>query len=237
MKTKEKKRKNYITIGEFLRRTKGKRVAAALGLAVMLGMMGCAGKDDTSGTSQEKTSKEADMEKDASERQEEPDGGAEDGEKEDAPMQEGEWEKEEPVLAQGKKPGESEEGGEEAAKDRETAKASAGDGQAVTVSQETEHLSGKVQEPTVDGMMLAQTTLVDEDGMVTLLEVDEAKKIPVRFTQDTKVEHWMIQGGGAGIDMRDAAVSDLEEGMGVELEGYFEGETFVAARVIMEEDV
>ena len=34
--------------------------------------------------------------------------------------------------------------------------------------------------------------------------------------------------------MREAAVSDLEEGMGVELEGYYEGETFVATRVIME---
>ena len=86
-------------------------------------------------------------------------------------------------------------------------------------------------------MTLAQTTLTDEDGMVTLLDVDEAEKIPVRFTEDTKVEHWTIQDGGAGIDMRDAAVSDLEEGMGVELEGHYEGGTFVATRVIMEEYV
>lgn len=39
------------------------------------------------------------------------------------------------------------------------------------------------------------------------------------------------------IDMRDAGVSDLEEGMGVELEGYYDGDTFVATRVIMEEYV
>lgn len=102
------------------------------------------------------------------------------------------------------------------------------------VAQELEHLGGKVQEPQESGMTLAQTTLLDEDGMVTLLEVKDAKKIPVKFTEDTMVEHWTIQGGGAGIDMREAGVSDLEEGMGVELEGYYDGETFVAARVIIE---
>ena len=84
---------------------------------------------------------------------------------------------------------------------------------------------------------LAQTTLMDEEGMVTLLDVKDAKKIPVKFTADTKVEHWTIQGGGAGIDMRAAEVSDLEEGMGVEVEGYYEEETFVAVKVIMEEYV
>lgn len=110
-------------------------------------------------------------------------------------------------------------------------------GQTINLSQGTEHLGGKVQSPQADGMILAQTTLLDENGMVTLLEVEDAKKIPVRFTADTKAEHWIIQGGGAGIDMKEASLSDLEEGMGVELEGCFEGETFVAARVIIEEYV
>ena len=107
--------------------------------------------------------------------------------------------------------------------------------QTMNPSRGTEHLGGKVQAPQADGMILAQTTLVDEDGMVTLLEVADAKKIPVIFTGDTKAEHWIIQGGGAGIDMKEASLSDLEENMGVELEGYFEGENFVATRVIIEE--
>lgn len=38
-----------------------------------------------------------------------------------------------------------------------------------------------------------------------------------------------------GIDMQDAAFSDLKEGMSVELKGYFDGEVFVAAKVIMED--
>lgn len=236
MRTKEKKRKNYVTIGEFLRRTKGKWVMAAIGLAVILGMTGCAGKGDVSEKPQENITAEAEMPEETEHdtaKQENADGGTEkerEGENgsEIPKTQEGEWAREEPVPAQGKENEEPPESGSEAAKEPEK------EGQAVTLSQETEHLAGKVQKPQADGMTLAQTTLMDEDGVVTLLEVKDAKNIPVKFTQDTKVEHWTIQGGGAGIDMREAAVSDLEEGMGVELEGYYEGETFVATRVIME---
>ncbi len=101
----------------------------------------------------------------------------------------------------------------------------------------TEFLGGKVQNPQADGMTLAQTTIVDENGSVTMLDMKDAKRISVKFTPDTKVEHWTIQGGGAGIDMQAAEVSDLEEGMGVEVEGYYEEETFVAVKVIMEEYV
>lgn len=107
-------------------------------------------------------------------------------------------------------------------------------GQKLNRAEGTESLGGKVQSPQEDGMILAQTTQLDGDGMVTMLNVEDAKKIPVKFTADTKVEHWTIQGGGAGIDMQEASFSDLEEGQGVEVEGNFEGETFVAARVIIE---
>lgn len=107
-------------------------------------------------------------------------------------------------------------------------------GQTLNRAEGTESLGGTVQSPQEDGMILAQTTVPDEDGMVTLLNVEDAKKIPVKFTEDTKVEHWTIQGGGAGIDMQEASFSDLEEGQGVEVEGNFEGETFVATRVIIE---
>lgn len=230
MRTKEK---NYVTMVEFLRRTKERRMAAAIGLAVILGMTGCAGKEGTLGNPQKNIS--SGTEHDTA-RQENTDGGTENGQEgesgSDVPKtQEGEWAREDPVPAQGKENEEPEGSGGEAAKEPEK------QGQAVAMSQDTAHLGGKVQAPQADGMTLAQTTLTDEDGMVTLLDVDEAEKIPVRFTEDTKVEHWTIQDGGAGIDMRDAAVSDLEEGMGVELEGHYEGGTFVATRVIMEEYV
>ncbi len=216
MRTKVRKRKNYVTAEKFSLRMKEKQMAAAIGLVVIVGMTGCVGKEGAQENPQENVSAGAENE------QEDQNGSV-------VPAtQEGEWAREEPVSAQEKvneKPEES--GGEEPIEPEK-------EGQEVAILQETAHLGGKVQAPQADGMTLAQTTLVDEDGMVTLLDVEEAKKIPVRFTKDTKVEHWTIQGGGAGIDMREAALSDLEEGMSVELEGYYEAGTFVATRVIME---
>ena len=99
----------------------------------------------------------------------------------------------------------------------------------------TEHLGGKVQSITDDGMIFAQTTILGEDSMVTLVDEKDAKKTSVKFTADTKVEHWVIQGGGAGIERQDAAVSDIRAGQGVELEGNYEGDIFVAAKVLIEE--
>lgn len=128
---------------------KRKRELAALGLALVLGVTGCAGRE-----------------------------AVHEDVLEEAGIQESEWEREEPVSASGKEP---------------------------------------------------------EDEV--LVDVKDAKKIPIRFTEGMKVEHWTIQGGGAGIDMQDAAVSDLKESMTVELEGYYDGEVFMATKVIMEEDV
>lgn len=119
MRTQRRKRKNYVIMGEFLRRMKKKqeekecgmrrekRLVAAFGLAMMLGVTGCAGSGDTSGTPQENVSEET-GETDVSERRAETDGGAadvrngEDG-ADALATQDGEWERETPVPAQQKK--------------------------------------------------------------------------------------------------------------------------------------
>lgn len=232
-----------------IRRTGKKKAVAAVSLALILGMTGCAGREAAPETTQENVSAEdgtqgepeegsetddlmtqEEAEKKATEKKES-DGGAKDEQKgkydTDVPSLQ-ESEKEEPAPVQNTDSSDSatdaiNEPQEESPK--------------LTISQGAEHLGGKVQNPQADGMTFAQTTLVDEEGMVTLLDVQDAKKIPVKFTEETKIEHWIIQGGGAGIDMQNAAVSDLKEGMGVELEGYFDGETFVATKVIIEEYV
>lgn len=105
----------------------------------------------------------------------------------------------------------------------------------ITPSEGTEYLGGKVHSVEDDGMVLAQTTVrgVDERDII-LVDEQEAKKIPVKFTEDTKVEHWTIEGGGADIDMKEAALSDLQAGLGVELEGFYEGDNFVATRILIE---
>ena len=159
--------------------------------------------------------------------------------------QESEWEKEEPVTAKEAKPEPDKEEQADNVEKPEPDKEEQADKVEKPAAAEnildkakgTEFLGGKVQNPQADGMTLAQTTIVDENGSVTMLDMKDAKRISVKFTPDTKVEHWTIQGGGAGIDMQAAEVSDLEEGMGVEVEGYYEEETFVAVKVIMEEYV
>lgn len=205
-----------------VRRTGKEKAIVAISLAMILGMTGCAGKDAATEKAVENIS-------------------AEDGVQAEA--ENGSWADDSVTQKESEEKSanseEPENGREEDSADSVTEKSSEPDedSHTVTVSPGTEHLGGKVQNPETDGMTFAQTTLVDEDGMVTLLDVEDAKKIPVKFTEDTKVEHWTIQGGGAGIDMQSAAVSDLEDGMGVELEGYFEGEIFVATKVIIEDYV
>ncbi len=73
MRTKEKRGKNHTTIGGFERQPKKKRMAVVIGLAVILGMTGCAE------TVQEKS-----------------------GNADISATQEGEWAREEPIPAQGK---------------------------------------------------------------------------------------------------------------------------------------
>lgn len=230
--------KNYTTVGEFcgeverkkmrgnIRGTGTRKAVAAISLAMLLGMTGCAGKEAAPETTKENISAE-------DRAQEEP----EEGSETDDLVTQKESEKksansEEPEVGPA-----DVQGGDSADSTTEESNEPEEESHKLTVSQGTEHLGGKVQNPQADGMTFAQTTLVDEEGMVTLLDVKDAKKIPVKFTEDTRVEHWIIQGGGAGIDMQNAAVSDLQEGMGVELEGHFDGETFVATKVIIEDYV
>lgn len=188
---------------------KGKRRIAMIGMALSVGMIsaGCAGTVKNEPQTEVKELELTDEKQDAH------------------PLEETEKE----TGQEDRKPdAEAAEETEQDADEREPA------GQTLNRAEGTESLGGKVQSPKEDGMILAQTTVSDEDGMVTLLNVEDAKKIPVKYTADTKVEHWTIQGGGAGIDRQEASFSDLEEGQGVEVEGNFEGETFVATRVIIE---
>lgn len=188
---------------------KGKRRIAMIGMALSVGMIsaGCAGTVKNEPQTEVKELELTDEKQDAH------------------PLEETEKE----IGQEDRKP--DAEAAEETEQDADETEPA---GQTLNRAEGTESLGGKVQSPKEDGMILAQTTVSDEDGMVTLLNVEDAKKIPVKYTADTKVERWTIQGGGAGIDMQEASFSDLEEGQGVEVEGNFEGETFVATRVIIE---
>lgn len=97
---------------------------------------------------------------------------------------------------------------------------------------ETEFICGTVEEIRNDSFTF-QRRMIDY-GEIIDLENMETELITVKCTADTKYEHWTIRGGGADIDMADAAFSDITEDAGMEIEGYYEGDVFVAVRVVLE---
>lgn len=107
-----------------------------------------------------------------------------------------------------------------------------------TVQAEQEYISGKVKELKEDGFLFSQTVVsTDFEGggsFVTILDEGEAEEISVKYTPETNFEHWTISGGGADIVKKEASASDITEGMGLEINGYFEGSDFIAKLVIIE---
>lgn len=189
-------------------------IAVAMGLAMLLGITGCAEKEADPVEQENTEGQQSDGAEDLQEGGGDADDAGADADKGDSVE-------------------DLQEGGDSA--DASGTQPDTADGvQTFKASEGTEYLGGKIWKLQEDSMTFAHTSLV-EDSMVTILDVEDAEKIQVEFTEETKVEHWIIQDGGAGIDMQEAAFSDLKEGMGVELEGYYDGETFVATKVIMED--
>lgn len=108
-------------------------------------------------------------------------------------------------------------------------------GKHLNISQDAEIIGGKVRSVSSDSIVISRT-LIDEEGMVTMPEAGSADEqlVTIRCIESTDFELWTIQGGGAGIDTKDAVFSDIKEDSGIEAEGHFEGEEFVADKVIIE---
>ena len=108
-------------------------------------------------------------------------------------------------------------------------------GKHLNISQDAEIIGGKVRSVSSDSIVISRT-LIDEEGMVTMPESGSADEqlVTIRCTDSTDFELWTIQGGGAGIDIKEASFSDIGEGSGIEAEGRFEGEEFIANKIIIE---
>ena len=103
-----------------------------------------------------------------------------------------------------------------------------------SISQDSMIIGGKVRSVAQDGFILSRVLI--EDSFVVIPEAGspEEELVTVRYTDLTTFECWIIQGGGAGIETKEADSSDIREGGGLEVTGYFDGEEFVAERVIIE---
>ena len=99
-----------------------------------------------------------------------------------------------------------------------------------------ENIGGKITSIAQDSFVISRV-IVDENGMILVMPGEggpDEVLTTIHCTDSTVYEHWTIQGGGAGIEKKEAAFSDITEGSGLEAEGYFDGEEFVADKVIIE---
>ncbi|MCM1122245.1 MAG: hypothetical protein NC416_06660 [Eubacterium sp.] len=102
-------------------------------------------------------------------------------------------------------------------------------------SDSKEHIGGKVRSIGQEDFVISRT-LIDENGCVTMPEAGspDEQLVTIRCTDTTLFEHWTIQSGGADIVTREASFSEITKGGGLEADGYFEGEEFIADKVMIE---
>lgn len=101
-------------------------------------------------------------------------------------------------------------------------------------------IGGKVRSVFQDSFVLSRTLWEDSaDGQGSFVVMPEAgsseeELVTVRFTDSAVFERWTIQGGGADIKKEEASFSEIQEGTGLEAQGFFDGEEFLAEKVIIE---
>ena len=109
----------------------------------------------------------------------------------------------------------------------------------INVNQNTIIIGGKVRSVAQDSFVISRTLWEDSDDGGSYVSIPEEgspeeELVTIHCTDTTTFERWTIQGGGAGITTDEAAFSDIQRGSGLEAEGYFGGEEFIAERVIIE---
>lgn len=101
-------------------------------------------------------------------------------------------------------------------------------------------IGGKVRRVLEDSFVISRTLWEEpEDGQGAFVVIPEAgspeeELVTIRCTDSVLFEQWIIGGGGADIIKEAASFSQVQEGGGVEAQGYFDGEEFVAEKVFIE---
>ena len=101
-------------------------------------------------------------------------------------------------------------------------------------------IGGKVRSVSQDSFVLSRTLYEDStDGQGAVIVMPEAgspeeELVTVRCLDSTVFMRWTIKGGGEDIKEEEAAFSELQDGTGLEAQGYFDGDEFIAEKVIIE---
>lgn len=103
-----------------------------------------------------------------------------------------------------------------------------------------EHLSGRVRSMGDNSVIISKIFIEEsEDGNsdIVYLPGEEDQKeelVTVNFTNHTEFHYWVIKSGGDNIDMRESSFSEIKEGSNLEMYGNYDGEAFIASKVIIE---
>lgn len=103
-----------------------------------------------------------------------------------------------------------------------------------------EHLSGRVRSMGDNSVIISKIFIEEsEDGNSDIVylpgEGDQKEElVTVNFTDHTEFHYWVIKSGGENIDMREASFSEIKEGSRLEMYGNYDGEAFIASKVIIE---
>lgn len=107
-----------------------------------------------------------------------------------------------------------------------------------SISGEGVFIGGEVRSVSQDSFVISRT-LTEDDGedMIAVMPQagsPEEELVTIRLADAVSFERWTISGGGAGIDKADASFAEVQEGTMLEAQGSFEGDEFVAKKVIVE---
>lgn len=109
---------------------------------------------------------------------------------------------------------------------------------AYSISDEGIFIGGEVRSVSQDSFVISRT-LTEDDGDAMIAVMPEAgspeeELVTIRLADSVTFERWTIGGGGAKIDRAEASFAEVQEGTMLEAQGSFEGDEFVAKKVIVE---
>ena len=108
----------------------------------------------------------------------------------------------------------------------------------VIPEQGEEHLSGKVRNLGNNSVTISKIFVEENENsdIVYLPEEgsQEEELVTVNFRDDTEFHFWVIKNCGGDIDMRESSFSEIQEGFGLEMYGNYDGDSFIASKVIIE---
>lgn len=114
-------------------------------------------------------------------------------------------------------------------------------------SGETEQLNGNVRGIGDNGIVIIKVRTEElEEGVSLAIQPASGNEtaedyVGVNFTDDTTFELHVVKNGGVNPDedvtVKEASISDIVGDMSVTLEGYYDGEVFVAGKVVLYEFV